>query len=573
MADRSSDGPYLEDDVTSGGLPGGTLAGSPATPGVQVQVRAGATREYVAGAPLQFYVNIARALSWQIDQVTEDFGSDVYARMMYDAQVSATINVLRAAILETGVNASCAIDDKDDDGYEQAADLVDQVDEMFSNLTIALDDVIWDMLDAIAMGNRMAEQIFAVDTSHTGKQRYVLQTLAVKPYESTAFVVDAYLNVLGILGRIPGQPFGVQQGMLLADLEHTTNLLPRSKFAVLTFRPKNGDPRGSSLLRAAFSPWQQKQQLAGEFLKFLTQFASPSLIGFTAETAEPSAMANADGTPMLDAYGNPLIMTPEDNMLAALQAFANGTATAFPFGAKVQPIEMTGDGQPFLLAFDFLDKQITKAVLHQTLATEEGQHQSRAASGTHKDILDTITREAKRPVERMLERDVLATWLRLNGTPELLPLCPNITLGQAESEDFAPLWAGIAALQNSDYLHDSQYAELDRMVGLPERSIADATTIPIKETIAVAEVGGAIAPPDGTPAGDAKAVAPPVAPVAPAASQGATPAAAPNKPAAAAAFAARKAPEMDEQSDEAARQQQADIDAYFTTQWGKHGGA
>lgn len=492
MANSPAD-PLIEDTALVGGTPGAADGMIPSTPGIEVELKASAAREYIAGSRLQWYLNLAHALPQGIDDLAQ-LGDDVYDRMLLDAQVRSTVNVLKSAVLEDGLQLHPAVDDKGEDGYQQAVDLHQRVEEMLDDLTISLDDVLWDMLDAIAVGNRVAEQIFSLDTTHTGKSQYVLQTLAAKPRESTAFVVDAYNNVLGILGRIPGQPFMIQQGLLLADVKNTANLLPRSKFAVLTFRPKNGDPRGISLLRAAYDPWNQKVQLKAEFLKYLTQFATPSLAGFTPENAAPQPMVDPTGAQMFDAFNNPLYMTPEEYMLSALQSFANGTAAAFPGGARVQPIEMTGDGTPFLNAFDFLDRQITKAVLNQTLATEEGQHQSRAASGTHKDILDTSIRQMKRPVERLFRRDVFPVWLRLNGQENLLPLMPVATLGTTEQEDYASMWTGIAALQGSDYLHSSQYAELDRQVGLPERTPADATTMPAKEAVNVGEVSQTIQP-------------------------------------------------------------------------------
>lgn len=499
----------LAQSVEIGGTPGGNLAagtsaGVEGKPGTTVNIRAYADRQYVAGSSIQWYADFARALSFALDDVSRDFGADIYDRMLLDAQCRSVTNVFIASILEDGVIVRPAVDQKDADGYDQAVKLQEQVEKQFDEMDQSLDDTLWDLLDAVAVGHRVGELVFGFDSTFTGKQQYVLNQIAPRPRNSIGLVVDAYMNVLGVLGRIPGQPFGVQQGMLLADLGHVPNLLPRSKFAILTFRPRDMDPRGTSILRPAFDPWNQKQQLKREFLKYLTQFATPSVIGFTPETAEQYQLTNPDGTLKVDAYGNPVMRTPEDDMLASLMQFANGTATVFPHGALVQAIEMSGEGQAFLAAFDLFDRQITKAVLNQTLATEEGKHQTRAASGQHKDILDTVTRQAKRPVERMLKRDVLRVWLALNGRSHLQPLLPSISLGQAEQEDYATLWAGVAALQNSGYLHSSQYAELDQKLGLPERDPVDATSAPIKETVNVAADEGSIAPLAG-----AQAVQPP----------------------------------------------------------------
>lgn len=505
-----ADDPQLVTTEEVGGWPGGNDI--PATPGTEVTIRVDPTQQYTAGSRLQWYQSIPRALPWALDDVSTDFGDDIYERMLLDSQVRAQVNVLKSGILDTGVHLTSAIDDKTDPEYDAAAALVTEIEAMLDDLSPDLDAILWDMLDAIALGNRMAEQVYGLGARTDGGTEYRLVRLAVKPRESVAFVVDAYMTVLGILGRIPGQPFGVQQGMLLTSLDTTPNVLPRSKFAVLTIRPHDSDPRGTSVLRPAFDAWNAKTQLKREYLKYLSQFATPSLIGYTAENAQPYYLTNPDGSYQLDGNGNPLVQTPEAAMLAALQAFANGTATAFPFGAKVQPLQTSGNGEAFQNAFGWYDQQITKAILHQTLATEEGEHQSRAASGTHKDILDTVIRQCKRPVERMIERDILHTYLALNGMQDRLHLCPTVSLGTISQEDIPQRWAAVAALHKANYLHKSQYAEIDSMIGLPERTPPDATTVAAAEAITVEATSPLTDMPDDDAADDDAPVIPPTAP-------------------------------------------------------------
>ncbi|MGN6671681.1 MAG: phage portal protein family protein, partial [Thermomicrobiales bacterium] len=240
-------------------------------------------------------------------------------------------------------------------------------------------------------------------------------------------------------------------------------------------RPKNGDPRGTSILRPAYNVWQLKQQVFMEHLKYLAQFASPSLIGFTGPNAESRIQTDALGNPLTDANGNLLpALTPEQVMQQALAAFKNGTAAAFPYETKVQLVQSAGTGEAFLHAFDYYDRQIVSAILGQTLATEEGQHQARSAAQTHQDILDTIIRQAKRAVERALVRDILRPWLRYNYGDTLLPLLPRATLGTTEQQDIPTMRTSVAALVQAGYdLAPSQYPDLDKQLDLPARSAED----------------------------------------------------------------------------------------------------
>lgn len=420
-------------------------------------------REYVAGGGYDWYGPYrARSLPWAIDDLTSDFGDDLYERMVFDPQVSATLTVLKASILETGLQLAPAVEDDTADGRELAVEIADTLAVMLEDLPQALDDVLWDLLDALAYGNRVAEQVYE-HREVAGKSMLALARLKVKNRRATAFVVDAYWNVLGLLAVLPGN-FSPMLSSVLLDPAQQPNLFPREKFAILTNRPKNADPRGTSVLRPAYSPWWDKQQIKPEYLKYLAQFAGPSLAGFTPE--------NAQSMPADDSLGNPTgaaLVTPEQAMLTALLDFRNGTAAAFPFGAKVEPIEVQGEGDPFLKALAYHNLEIVRAILTQSLATGEGEHQARAAAQVHQDVLDTLIRQAKMSVVGMVQRDILRPLVLYNWGPAALPLVPRAQLGDTEGHDFAPVATAVAALERAGYLHPSQYPGVDEMLSLPAR--------------------------------------------------------------------------------------------------------
>jgi hypothetical protein len=462
---------------TSGALPGAPQVGTPPTAGQRFVTRASLRQEYVAGGvggAGQWFTNLARTLPFAVDDVTADFGDDLYERMLLDPQLAALVTILKSAILEEGLDLAPAVDDADQDGYAQAVAICEAATAMLSNLAQPLDEALWDLLDCVALGNRVAELVYDYDRTYAGTTQLALIAVHPKPRRVLSFVVDAYYHILGFLALIPGQGSPVLQSLVL-DPAHQPNLLPREKFAVLSFRTRNSDPRGTSILRPAYNVWQLKQQALMEHLKYLAQFASPSLIGFTPPDAELLTQTDALGNPQYDASGTLLpAQTPEQAMQAALAQFKNGTAAAFRGDAKVQLIQSQGEGHAFLAAFDYYDKQMTKAVLAQTLATEEGQHQARAAAQTHQDILDTIIRQAKRAVERTLVRDILRPWVRYNYGDAALPLLPRATLGTTEQQDIAVMRTSVAALVQAGYdISPSQYPDLDQQLDLPARSADD----------------------------------------------------------------------------------------------------
>jgi hypothetical protein len=91
------------------------------------------TREYVSGG-LSAWGDSGRALPWAFDDLTRELGDDVYERMLCDAQVAANLNLYTAAVLEDGVNLTSAVSDKTADGYDQAAALVGEVEQMLADM-------------------------------------------------------------------------------------------------------------------------------------------------------------------------------------------------------------------------------------------------------------------------------------------------------------------------------------------------------------------------------------------------------------------------------------------------------
>src|SRR5262249_44295537 len=118
--------------------------------------------------------------------------------------------------------------------------------------------------------------------------------------------------------------------------------------------------------------------------------------------------------------------------------------------------------------------EIRMAITTQTLATGEGEHASRAQASVHQDALDTLLRQAKRSICRMLRRDVLSNLVAYNYGDSLRPLTPLVSLGEVQIEDLARLWTSLSQM---GYLLDAtQYAAIERRYNLPPRSI-----IPVAE--------------------------------------------------------------------------------------------
>ena len=490
--------------------PGGLGAGAPlrtATrpyPGLRDPSQGDLKREYVAGGGWPWYGRIARTLPWAIDDLTNDFGDDIYQRMLHDPQVAACAAIFKAGILEHGGQIKAAIDDDEDQQFDLAAEIADEADDMLSDLDTPLDDVLWDLLDSVSYGFRVGELIFAIEgAKKDGRPILRLKKIKVKNRRATAFVVDAFNNVVGLLAAIPGISITSAGTIAIQPGHEPPNLLSPKKFCIASFRPVDSDPRGSSILRPAYAPWWRKQQIIPEYLKYLAQFAGPSLIGKTAPDAD---------IPVDDPNNVGSTLSPQDTMLAALQQFHNGTAIVVPNGASVDPIVMQGEGEAFIRALASCDQQITKAILTQELATEQSRNQARAAAQVHQDVLSTLVRMGKRHIAAMMRRQVLMNWVVMNWGEKARRLTPYVDFGEMETRDQPGLWTAAAALMNASYFSPDQLPDVDAQIGLPVRESVDTF---------VGEPGplgaGAAPAQQGPPAEPA----PPPAPAAPAPSSGA----------------------------------------------------
>jgi hypothetical protein len=442
----------------------------PTAPSTEVQVLPGAgrqvspTQEYVAGQDRIYgvYAKWLRTLTWAIDDITQDFGDDVYERMALDPVVAATLTILVASVLEEGVQLSPAVRDKDHPDFELAQEIAAHQKEMLDGLLTPLDVVAWDMLSAAWLGNRVGELVWKyVDV---GDRIYLdLSAIKVRPRHSTAFVVDVYGNVLGLSATSPRKNTVARPGQQALVGDNT--MIRRDKFWVYSWRPREGNPLGTSVLRPAFSSWVDKVETLAERHKHLQRFASPSLFGTVGENATP--------VPILDAAGNeldpPKSLPPVQALYEGLVRWANGVAMAAPFGSQLQVVEAKGGGEVFDKSAEYDNKQIVKTILTQTLATEDAPHQARAAAQVHQGSIDTIVRAAKRTFAGSFRDDVLEVHVRRNWGDQAVHLTPTVTLGTTEAPDLARMMTAVSNLWKVGYPSKSQVGALDQLLNLPPR--------------------------------------------------------------------------------------------------------
>lgn len=458
--------------------------GRPSTPAADKQIilprqtgvrRANPQREYAARAGNVFWKGIRESLSRlprPVDDLDIIMGCDTIRRMMQDPQLNSSIFLVAMACLSRGIRVKPRITDPKDPRYDAAVRYQEFIEYNLAQLETSFTEVLQDMIvAALSYGNCVAEQTWKLREGGKWDGKLLLGSIKPKPPEVYAFVVDAYGNTPGIAcwnpDKNPGTTgTGVDTNTSVvygwSQLAPGWEAIPIEKFAVLINRRKFGDPRGQSALRPAYHPWYLLQKLWPEYLKYLTQFASPSIVATTGEKDFPTV--NPETNELED---------PIDVLYEELLDFANGTVLALRYGSEVDLKWSQGDGTAFINAINLFNHQMVKAILHQLLATEESKHQARAASSTHQDILNIAVRGLKNMVVSMVHRQIFKPLIRFNfGDTAAELLTPFCSLGDIAQEDKASMTSAYSSVGYQ--LGPSQWPAIDAELELEVRSADEA---------------------------------------------------------------------------------------------------
>lgn len=453
----------------------------------KVRLHADPTREYVPSRTQGYYPFLQALPPW-IDDISQQFGMQVYQQMLVDPVVYASLGLYRLAIIANGWELVPSLT-RDDPDYDIAVKMRNFVQENLDNLETPYDNILEQHLNALAFGSSINEQIYKVENG-----RLLLRDIRDKPLQNSIFVVDSFFNTVGILTqRFPGQNFpagsyipidfsaiGMTKPNEAFDLSNVIpGMLPRYLFSILTNEIKLNDERGHSALRAAYQAWWLKQQIVAEHLKMLSQFGSPSVVGKTAPGAVAQQFVDSNLNPITDpTTGLPMQRSAEQLLAQVLETLQNGSSIVVPSGSEINTLETNGDGEAFINALNFYDTQIVKAITYQSLATQEGIHQARASSETHQDILSLGISRRKWWLANQQRREVYKRLLMYNFDMtgrKIARYVPKLNLGLGDGFPTNP--DTIARLFASGYFgaqpDPAQMEKLDELQGLPRRESND----------------------------------------------------------------------------------------------------
>ncbi len=322
-------------------------------------------------APVDIETLGARSATEFDDDLLTKHGYEIYDQMMTDAHVRACINLKRLGVLSVGWRLEPA------DETPSAQRAYALVEQNLRTMAGGVFSLLWRVMDSLAKGYAVLEKLYTYDPALGWR----LVGFKAKNPALFAFEVDAYRNIRSLVLTTP-------TGERIA--------LPREKFILYAHSPRYESPAGESDLRPAYKHWRSKERILQMWDLYLAKYASPTLIG---------------------TYKRGLPPAQQEELLRALDRVQQETAMIVPEEVKVSALEYKQAGaDSFATAITYHNAEIAKAILGETLTTDEGQRVGSLALGkVHFEVLQTQLRAIRADLaERVMQDQVIRPLVRLN---------------------------------------------------------------------------------------------------------------------------------------------------------------
>lgn len=201
--------------------------------------------------------------------------------------------------------------------------------------------------------------------------------------------------------------------------------LPGGKFIHAVMRAKSGIALRSGLARVAAWGWMFKAFTQRDWAVFTQTYGQPLRLG------KWQAGASDDD---------------KDTLFRAVANIAGDCAAIIPEGMSIEFVEAKAVGASSDLyerRADWLDRQISKAVLGQTTTTDavSGGH---AVSKEHREVQADIERADAIALAAVLNRDLIRPWVQLEFGPQ--KRYPRLVIARPEAKDLKLLAESLAQL-------------------------------------------------------------------------------------------------------------------------------
>lgn len=380
-----------------------------------------------------------QVLLQEYDDLTWQFGPRLYEVMDLDEALHAAHETWKEAVLADRLGVLPAVEpeededpDPDDAAESDDAGLGETIAEscarVADGLWPALHQTLDELLDARHAGHVLAETTYR-DGTGPDAGRLVPATLKVKPRWSYYFVVDRFRTVVGYLAYTG--PAGWR-------------VLPPDRFCLAAWRPRSGDPRGSSAYRQAARAWMMKQQIDPLYFRQLALWAGTRAVGMLPPNAQKVVVDGVE-------------KTAQQDMADSLTSFlTTSQVLVHQYDAKVYTLQSESPAGGFVSAYDLLDRRMVRSQLGTTSLNMEAAHYSQAGGEVGQDVVGNKVRHGKEWLADVVRWGLFRPYVALNwGEDVAARLTPRATFGGVEHQDFSRFANAIARLNQSGIWADN----------------------------------------------------------------------------------------------------------------------
>ncbi|MBN8955715.1 MAG: DUF935 domain-containing protein [Rhizobiales bacterium] len=308
-----------------------------------------------------------------------------------------------------------------------------------------LQDELFDILDAIGKGISYTEIIW--DTSAGQWQPARLE------WRDPRWFRPAHAD-----GRTP-----------LLRSEDGDKPLPACKFITAALRAKSGLPLRSGIARLATWSWMFKAFTMRDWAIFAQTFGQPVRVG-----KYPAGTIDKD----------------KDTLFRAVANIAGDCAAIIPESMLIEFVESANVGQGHQLykeRCDWLDQQVSKAVLGQT-ATTDAVTGGLGSGKEHRQVQEDIERADAKALAAILNRDLVRPWIDLEYGPQ--QKYPKLKIGRAEQRDITTTVAAVEKLVGMGLR--VQASDMRDLVGLADPDAGAEVLTASQPTSPFGGVGGSL---------------------------------------------------------------------------------
>lgn len=203
---------------------------------------------------------------------------------------------------------------------------------------------------------------------------------------------------------------------LMLDQDGQEQPLPAFKFIWAAIPAKSGLPLRSGLARVAAWGWMFKAYTQRDWAIFTQTFGQPLRVG---------------------KYGLGASAQDRETLFRAVANIAGDCAAIIPESMQIDFVEtgnLAASSDLYKDRADWLDQQISKAVLGQT-ATTDAVVGGLGSGKEHRQVQEDIERADARALSAILNRQLIRPWMELNFGGGVA--CPRLVIARPEAEDLA----------------------------------------------------------------------------------------------------------------------------------------